>query len=436
MFALVDIDNCYVSVERVFRPALKGLPVVVLGNGDGCAVARSNEAKALGIKMGAPWFEIKHLEREAGLVGISANFPLYGDMSRRVMTIVESMGPDCEQYSIDEAFVSLDGVRGDLAARARAYRERLLQWTGLPCGIGIGATKTQAKLASHIAKSAARKPGSYPPEFAQVFNLAAVPQSDLDAVMQATEVGEVWGVGRRIGKQLQELGVSTVLDLARMDPAVARRRWSVVLERTVRELQGQACIELETAPAPKQQIAHTRSFGRPVSTRHELQAAVISFAEAAAAKLRLQGGLAGQVLVFAATSPFRQGRQYSQSITVPLRRPSADSARIAGAAAAGLQRIWRDGIAFSRAGVMLLDLSTGSEAHPAQSELALEEDTAPARARLMQAMDSLNHRYGRGTVRLAGSGLPPRGTAQAWQGRRERRTPNYTTDWNDLPVAR
>ena len=196
MYALVDGNNFYVSCERVFRPSLQGRPVVVLSNNDGCAIARSNEAKELGIKMGAPWFQIKHLEDEAGLVALSANFTLYRDMSDRMMSLAAGLGPTQEIYSIDESFIGLDGVRGDLTERARKIRARINQWVGLPCGIGIAPTKTLSKLANHIAKTAERKPGSYPSDLAQVCNLAALPTSDLDAVLAATDVGEVWGVGR------------------------------------------------------------------------------------------------------------------------------------------------------------------------------------------------------------------------------------------------
>ena len=190
MYALVDGNNFYVSCERVFRPSLNGRPVVVLSNNDGCAIARSNEAKDLGIKMAAPWFKIRHLEESAGLVALSANFVLYGDMSDRMMTLAAGLGPTQEIYSIDESFIGLHGVRGDLVARGRKVRERILQWTGIPTCIGMAPTKTLAKLANHIAKTTERKPGSYPKEFAQVFNLAALPAQDLDDVLQATEVGD------------------------------------------------------------------------------------------------------------------------------------------------------------------------------------------------------------------------------------------------------
>lgn len=210
MFALVDGNNFYVSCERVFRPSLNGCPVVVLSSNDGCAIARSNEAKALGIKMGAPWFQIRHLEKEVGLIGLSANFALYGDISARMMRIAEDFGPTQEIYSIDESFIGLHGVRDDVGLRAWTVRNRILDWIGIPCGVGIGLTKTLAKLANHIAKSAERKPGSYPSELATVCNLAVLPLATREAVMAATEVGDVWGVGPRIGKQLRDAGVLTV----------------------------------------------------------------------------------------------------------------------------------------------------------------------------------------------------------------------------------
>ena len=286
MFALIDASNFYVSCERVFRPSLNGIPVVTLSNNDGCAIARSDEAKALGIKMGAPWFQIQHLELEAGLVALSANFALYGDMSNRMMSIAAGLGPRQEIYSIDESYISLDQMPGDMVNRARVVRERILQWTGLPCGVGIGSTKTLAKLANHIAKSAERKPGSYPSGMAVVCSLAALPTSELDALFQATEVGDVWGVGRSIGKQLNDAGVHTVLDLVRLSPSMVRDRWSVVLERTVRELQGEPCISLEDQPDPKKQIACTRSFGQAISDLPSLIEAVSEFASRAAEKLR------------------------------------------------------------------------------------------------------------------------------------------------------
>lgn len=431
MFALVDGNNFYVSCERVFRPSLNGRPVVVLSNNDGCAIARSNEAKALGIKMGAPWFQIRHMEDSDGLVALSANFTLYGDMSDRMMSLAAGLGPTQEIYSIDESFIGLQGVRGDLTKRAHAIRARINQWVGIPCGVGIGQTKTLAKLANHIAKTAERKPGSYPAELAQVCNLAALPPQDLDDVLATTLVEEVWGVGRKLAAQLHEGGVHTVLDLARLDPATVRRRWSVVLERTVRELQGMQCIDLDDAPAPKKQIACTRSFGQAITELVPLVEAVSEFASRAAEKLRRQGGLASQLLVFCHTSPFRPGPRFNRSIVVPLRRPTADTGELVSAAAASMRRIYKPGYKMAKAGVMLLDLVPGGVL---QGEVDLEEKDHRDRTRLMVALDALNQRYGKGTVHSANTGGTNK--RQAWVMKQERRTPQYTTRWEDVPVAK
>ena len=431
MYALVDGNNFYVSCERVFRPSLSGRPVVVLSNNDGCAIARSNEAKALGIAMGAPWFKIRHLAESDGLVALSANFALYGDLSDRMMSIAAGLGPRQEIYSIDESFIDLIGVRGDLVERSHKIRARILQWVGIPCGIGIGTTKTLAKLANHIAKTAERKPGTYPGHLAQVCNLAALTPAELESVLAATAVGEVWGVGRCISSQLNEGGIHTVLDLARLDPAMVRSRWSVVLERTVRELQGTPCFELDHAPAPKQEIACPRSFGSPITDLADLSEAVTEFATRATEKLRKQGSNANQVLCFIRTSPFRQDPQYSCSINVPLRRPSADTAVIVSSALAGLRAIYKPGFKLAKAGVMLLDLQSDTVQ---QGELNLQDDNAPDSRGLMTTLDDLNQRYGRGTVLTASAGLA--GDSRAWTMKQERRTPGYTTCWADMPIAR
>ncbi len=429
-FALIDGNNFYVSCERAFRPGLEGRPVIVLSNNDGCAIARSNEAKALGIKMGHPWFQVRQAWPDASITALSANFALYGDMSNRLMGIAAGLGPDQEVYSIDETFIGLAGIPGDLVRRSRAVRERILQWTGLPTCVGIGQTKTLAKLANHIAKAAERKPGSYPAEMAQVCDLGRLPASDMDALMAATEVGEVWGIGPRIADQLRVLGVRSVLDAARLDPATVRRRWSVVLERTIRELQGQPCIGLEQAPPAKQQIACTRSFGQPVTELAPMVQAVSEFAARTGEKLRAQGGRAGQVLVFAHTSPFRPGKSYSRAITLSLRRPSSNTLDLVATAARGMRAIFRPGYQFMKAGVLLLDLvPEGQE----QGELPLDDD-GEASARLMTAVDAINDRYGQGSIRVASAGV--QGEKREFEMRQQLRTPRYTTRWDELPVVR
>jgi DNA polymerase V len=431
LYALVDGNNFYVSCERVFRPSLNGQPVIVLSNNDGCAIARSNEAKALGIAMGAPWFKIKQLQETHGLVALSANFCLYGDLSDRMMSLVAGLGHRQEIYSIDESFIDMCGIRGDLIKRCRTIRERVLRWVGIPCCIGLGPTKTLAKLANHIAKTAERKPGSYPAELAQICNLADLDRAALELVLANTAVDEVWGVGKRISFQLKQAGIETVLQLSRMDLATVRTRWSVVLERTVRELQGQSCVDLQDVAPDKQEIACTRSFGRTVTELADLKEAVSEFASRAGEKLRRQHGLANLVHVFVRTSPFRPDPQYSGSIVVPLRPATADTTRIAEAALAGLAQLFKPGFLYAKAGVMLLDLLPDSVQ---QHELDLEPEQDKDLGELMGTLDQLNRRYGRGTVLLASTGLA--GDHRRWAMKQERRTPQYTTRWEDMPVIR
>lgn len=470
------------SCERIFRPDLNGRPVVVLSNNDGCAIARSNEAKALGIKMGAPWFQIRHLEEEAGLVALSANFALYGDMSDRMMSVVAGLGHRQEIYSIDESFVDLSGIRGDMIRRSRIIRQRVLQWTGIPTCIGIAPTKTLAKLANHIAKTAERKPGIYPAHLdghgpdgslAQICHLGVLSEAQRQMLFERTEVTEVWGVGPRIGKQLKEAGVSTVWDLFKLDPVTVARRWSVVLERTVRELQGTPCVGLEHEPPAKQQIACTRSFGHAVTQRGELEQALTEFTSRAAEKLRRQKQQASQILTFIRTSPFRQqDEQYSRSMVWPLVRPTQDTAVLVQAALASLQAIFRPGIHYAKAGVMLMDLvpegfvqgeldwdapvttrmspsptfaatSSASISCSPIVRTGLHTGEPKDRSRMMgAAMDHLNDRYGRGTVKLASGGtehshLGNQGApASGRKMKQERRTPGYTTHWQELAVVK
>jgi DNA polymerase V len=428
MLALVDGNNFYCSCERVFQPKLQNRPLVVLSNNDGCAIARSDEAKALGIKMGAPWFKIRHFEEEAGLVALSANFALYGDMSDRMMTLAAGLGHMQEVYSIDESFIDLSGIPGDLVRRARIIRRRIHQWIGIPTCIGIGPTKTLAKLANAIAKSAERKPGSYPAHHAQICHLGACTPEELAALLQATEVGDVWGVGPRIGAQLRAQGVHTALDLQRMNPAAAKAGWSVVLEKTVRELNGVPCIEFEDEPPAKQQIACTRSFGQPITELQDLQEAITEFACRAAEKLRRQNSHTGHLMAFIRTSPFREkDPQYSRSASIPLPSPTSDSAHITQAASAILKHIYRPGFKYAKAGVMLMDLQPAT-----RQQLTLDfDDVMPEnRVRLMDAMDQVNQRYGRGTLKLASAGTPK--AIKLWSMKQERMSSGYTTDWAGL----
>lgn len=428
MYALVDGNNFYVSCERVFRPSLQRVPVVVLSNNDGCAIARSNEAKALGIKMGQPYFEFRHLEQSHGLVTLSANFPLYGDMSERMMSLVAGLGPQQEVYSIDECFVSLHGVP-NATQRARVIRDRVLRGTGIPCGIGIGATKTLAKLANHIAKEAERKPGSYPQQLRYVCNLSELSSHDLEAALKRTDVQEVWGVGKRTAHSLQEAGVRNVLELKHLPPSLARSKWGLGLEKTVRELQGQACIQLEEVPGPKQMITCSRSFSKRVTELAPLQEAISTFASTAAAKLRAQQAMARQLQVFAHSSPFSQDPRFSRSVMVQLPCATADTGVIVNHAVAAIGRIYEPGYKLAKAGVILLQLSDCK--HP-QLELSID-NSHPRSPTLSAAVDHLNQRFGQGTVVIGATGLH---YPNSWAMRQERRTPSYTTKLDEIPFAR
>lgn len=434
MFALVDGNNFYVSCERVFRPSLQGLPVVVLSNNDGCAIARSDEAKALGIKMGQPYYQFRDLERVSNLVCLSANFELYGDMSDRMMSLAAGLGPLQEIYSIDESFIgNLDGIP-DLTRRAWAICTRIDKWIGIPTCIGLAPTKTLAKLCNHVAKDAERKPGNYPKELARVCNWTELTREMRIDLLRCTPAGNVWGIGRRIAAKLAEQGILTALDVARMPPAKARDEWSVLLERTVRELQGISCISLEQAPAPKQQIACTRSFGHPITTLPPLIEAVSEFASRAAEKLRYGNQRAGAVQVFVHTSPFRPGPRFNKSATIQLHPPTSDTTLLVNAVVAGLRRIYESGFLLAKAGVMLLDLCSATT--QLQSDLLFE---APCTKRdhnqLMEVVDRINARYGKSTVHVASTGHTQKDGA-GWRMRQERRTPRYTTQQGEIPIAR
>ena len=430
MFALLDGNNFYASCERVFRPSLKGIPLVVLSNNDGCVIARSEEAKAIGIKMGHPYFQVQHLHTTHGMVALSANFALYGDMSDRMMSLAAGMGPEQEIYSIDECFIGLQGV-ADVTRRAHAIRSRIQRGIGITTCVGIAPTKTLAKLANHIAKDAERKPGSYPPHLAGVCNLAETAPELLAHMLRCTPVGDVWGVGRRIAKRLCEHNIATAWELRNAPVPWVRSQFGVVLERTVRELQGTPCMQLETQPPPKQQIACTRSFGRPVTDLAPLIEAISHFTQRAAEKLRQQEHRCGAVHVFAHTSPFRpDDARFAQSATIQLVQPSADTTVLLAAAEQGVRKIYEPGYRLAKAGVMLLDLSPVTRQQASLIEVPQPEGGRDMNA-LMEAIDRINARWGKGAV-CAGSALQ----ASEWRMRQERRSPSYTTNLADTPSIR
>jgi DNA polymerase V len=429
----------YVSCERVFRPALIGKPVVVLSNNDGACIARSDEAKDLGVKMAQPWFEVKHLARSAGLIALSANFELYGDMSSRMMALAARYAPRQEVYSIDECFLDFEGVPGDRVGVGRELRRQVLRWLGLPTSVGFGPTKTLAKLANHVAKMAERKPGSYPRQLAQVCDFAALSPEALDEVMRRTDVGDVWGIGRKTAPKLLDRRIRNVLDLRRADAAALGRQLGIVMEKTVRELRGTPCLEVDDDPPARQQILCSRSFGNPVTELPELIEVVSGFATRVARRLRAQQGACNAVQVFIATSPWRkEDRQHAPTATLPLRRPTADTRALVNAAVTALRGIYRPGYRYAKAGVTLVELQSdrreqGSLELFGEPEVVLQPD---GRRDLMATLDALNERFGLDAVSLASAGKRSRGARSGDASKQERRSPRYTTRLGEVVVAR
>jgi len=419
VFALADANNFYVSCERVFCPSLEGRPVVVLSNNDGCIIARSDEAKALGFAMGDPY----HLNQEKlaahGVAVFSSNYALYGDMSRRVMDTLGTFTPEVEIYSIDEAFLNLAGFeRRGLTDYARLIRAMVRRDTGIPVSIGLGPTKTLAKIANHLAKAR--------PETGGVLDLAGV---DINEALAGIEVGEVWGVGPRWAKWLEAQEIATALDLKRADPKTIRRKMTVVGERLVYELNGRPCLPLELVEPPKQGLTVSRSFGQALTALRPIKDALVAFVGRAAEKLRHQNLMACQVLVFVTTNRFSATQPfYANSATVKLPYPTDFTPDLVEAAVQLLERLYRPGFHYQKCGVMLLDLSPVTQV---QADLFDMRDRA-REAWLMRALDSLNTDHGARTVRVGNVG----GKRPAWAMRQAFCSPRYTTNWRELPVVR
>jgi DNA polymerase V len=415
--ALVDCNNFYVSCERVFRPDLKNVPLVVLSNNDGCAVSRSNEAKALGIKMGQPWFECKELAEEHGILALSSNYALYADLSNRVMSILSSYSPRHEVYSIDECFVDLTGTP-QLKEVSYQMRERVMAWTGIPVCVGIGPTKTLAKLANHIAKKHPRSKG--------VFNYNDLTESQQCRLLSRIDVGEVWGVGRRLAARLAEHGIQTVQHLRTAHTATLRAEFGVVIEKVQRELHGTVCIDLQVMVPDKKQIVSSRSFGQMVREVEVLKDAMSTFVANACTKLRAQGSHASLIQVFLHTNRFRKDLpQYNPSFTLPLPQPTNDSLVVNRWADYLVGRLFKPGYEYKKAGIAL-----GEIAPVGQYQADWLEPAQPTDMRLMDALDGLNKRFGRGTVKVS-----TQGAYQSWQMRQERKSPSYTTDWDSVPCV-
>lgn len=416
--ALIDCNNYYVSCERAFDASLVGVPVIVLSNNDGCAIARSAEAKALGIKMGDPIHHLRDKVRQHRIRVLSSNYTLYGDMQRRVIAACEGFARDFEIYSIDETFLDLAGFEDrDLVAHARAMREQVRQWMTIPTCVGIAETKTLAKLANAAAKKQERFDG-----------VADLRDEDVRRdVMQAFPIGDVWGVGGATAHKLSALGITTAGALRDMPMKQARAVGTVVLERLVAELRNVPSAAVEMVEPQRKGMAVTRSFGTPVTTFDDLMGALSQYALRAGEKLRSHGLVAARLTAFFHTNRHKPERpQYAGSRTVTLHSMTNDSLELIAAARRGAERAWRDGFAYTKAGIMLDDL-IAADMRPR----TLFEDDGDKRARLMSALDEINGRFGRWTAVTASQGFK-----REWKLRSEMRSPSWTTSIAEVPTVR
>ena len=412
VIALADCNNFYVSCERVFRPSLEGRPVIVLSNNDGCAVARSNEAKAIGIPMGAPFHQIKKLCEYNGVVVLSSNYELYGDMSRRVVSVLARFAPELEVYSIDESFLNLTGVPNPLPLSMH-IRDQVKQWTGIPISIGLGPTKTLSKAGNRLAKK--MKKG------------CVILKATDESALNGLAIEDVWGVGRRLSIRLRRIGVRNAWHFVQAPSASIRAIGGVTLERTQRELSGIPCLEMEEVSSPRKNTCCSRSFGKPVTDFQEMEEAVANYAIRATRKIRSEGSLAAGLQVFIMTNRFREDQaQYSNARTLALDEPTDDPIRIVQNAKRLLHNIYRSGFAYKKAGVILLDLAPASF----RQGLLFEEHQKPRRREFVDAVEEVAGRYRAGGAFWGGQGI-----GKQWQMRREMRTPGYTSNWDDIPVV-
>lgn len=415
MYLLADCNNFYASCERVFRPELNGKPVIVLSNNDGCVIARSNEAKALGVRMGQPFFELTELRRQHGIAVFSTNFVMYGDMSNRVKYMLSKYSPQSEDYSIDESFLLLEGFeRFDLHEYGQKIAREVRHGTGIPISVGIAPTKTLAKVANKFAKKYPR------------YKSACVIDSDDKRVkaLKLTDIGDVWGVGRRYEKKLRNMGVNTAYDFTQLTREWVRKHMTVVGEKMWRELRGESCIDIETIPPDKKQIMTSRSFGSMIGDYASLAEAVSNFACICAGKLRKQKSCTTSLMVFLHTNPFREDMpQYYRNIVVNLPVATNSSMEIVHYALEGLRKIYREGYQYKKAGVMLLEIV---DMNAVQINLFDTVDRAK-HSRIMEVMDFVNGKYDRNKLKLA-----VQGNGNEWKMRQEQLSPCYTTRLSDI----
>jgi len=413
VFALIDCNSFYASCERVFRPDLARVPIVVLSNNDGCVIARSYDAKPH-VKMGEPYFQIRHKLKQQGIVAFSSNYALYGDMSERVMSLIESMVPTVEVYSIDEAFADLTGINS-LEQFGRQIRAQVLRCTGIPVGVGIAPTKTLAKLANHTAKRLQAHTGGV---------VDITDSAKRDWVLRNTDVAEVWGIGRRMKAHLDRMGIKSAMDLAKADPWTLRKNFSVVIEKTARELAGTPCLELDEPDPPKQEICCSRMFGKRLTELAPIKEAVATYMMRASEKLRAQNSLCKKIRVSIRTGMFNpEEAKYANGVLVELPYPTNDVRLMTKMAVEALDRVFRPGFKYSKAEVLLLNLCQPGEYTGDLFAVAQPSETD----KVMKVLDQINSRWGRGTLRAASVPTNP-----DWGMRRGMMSQSYTTKLDQL----
>lgn len=421
VYALADANSFYASCEKVFRPELEGKPVVVLSNNDGCVIAQSKEAKAaLALYMCRPWFEVKEAAEKIGTIAFSSNYELYGAMSNRFVQTLRHFSPRVEVYSIDESFMDMTGLKRDLSVYGHEIKHTVRQWTGLPICIGFGHSKTLAKLANHCAK---KQPG-----WDGVCDLTSLSVPELDHLLASLEISTVWGVGKRLERRLHAVGVTNVLRLKHADPKRIRDKFGVLLERTVRELNGEVWLELDQMVPEANQVMSSRSFGHRLDSLTDLQAAISFHAGNAAERMRKKGLYANAVYVFIQNSPHDEAPYYCGQQMIALPSPTNSTQQITKAALWLLNKVYQPGVYYLKGGVMLMELvAEGGQ----QRELFGFSQQDSKNHRLMGMIDKVNAKYGRGTVKTAAEGV-----RQDWQMRRVLKSPGYLHQWKDLLKVR
>ena len=415
MFALVDCNNFYVSCERVFNPLLINKPVVVLSNNDGCIIARSNEAKALNIPMGAPFHAYRNFINAHKVKVYSSNYPLYGDMSNRVMASLSEFNPNLEVYSIDEAFLKFNqNGNTNIDHDILRIKDSILKWTGIPVSIGIGPTKTLAKIANTLAKKT---------NYHGIFDLSS--KTKQDEILKDVDVENIWGISRRWGSKLRMIGIGNALQLRDSSPRRIRQYLSVVVERIVYELRGVICLDINEI-LPKKNIMCSRSFANTISDKNILRQSVIEYAIRACEKMRNQNTRAQSVYIFLKTNKFNKGRQHNEGIVLGLSTPCSDTAQILRLVTTAVDAIYKSGYLYQKAGIMLLDLIPAAT----NQDDFFENTNSSASDKRMQIIDSLNKKFGPGTI---SNGSLSSKNNKEWSGKRHYLSPRYTTQWDELP---